>query len=50
MVEALIGTQLLDCANKNSPIDTPTALKTVKLVGLYFSAHWCGPCTIFCSV
>lgn len=40
-----LGTQLL----KNSTTRLPTgeALHNIRLVGLYFSAHWCGPCRSF---
>ena len=32
--------------SKDGEIDTATALKD-KVVGIYFSAHWCPPCRSF---
>ena len=32
--------------SKDGEIDTSTALKD-KVVGIYFSAHWCPPCRSF---
>lgn len=34
-------------AQDGSMVDTEAALKDVKAVGLYFSAHWCPPCRMF---
>jgi thiol-disulfide isomerase/thioredoxin len=47
---SLLGSQLLVGANgSNSPVIIPIqqALHNARLVGLYFSAHWCGPCRSF---
>jgi nucleoredoxin len=45
----LLGTELLTKTGASTPssIDTPTALANNRLVALYFSAHWCGPCRGF---
>jgi thiol-disulfide isomerase/thioredoxin len=43
-----VGTQLLVKNNgAASTTDTAAALYNKRLVGLYFSAHWCGPCRSF---
>jgi nucleoredoxin len=31
-------------------IDTANALHNSRLIGLYFSAHWCGPCRNFSPI
>ena len=45
----LIGSQLLVKAGSSSSTLLPTqqALQNCRLIGLYFSAHWCGPCRSF---
>ncbi len=50
MVEAIIGPKLLDCGNKGAEIATADAIKGGKVIALYFSAHWCGPCNPFFAV
>ncbi len=40
---SLYGNKFL---SKNGYIDS-SALKDVKLIGIYFSAHWCPPCRAF---
>ncbi len=40
-----LGTQLL--TNNTTLLPTSDALRNARLVGLYFSAHWCGPCRSF---
>ena len=40
----LLGSQILSGKNM---VSTGTALKSSRLVGLYFSAHWCPPCRRF---
>lgn len=42
-MESLFGPKLL---SKNGEVDTATTLKD-KVVGIYFSAHWCPPCRSF---
>mmetsp|Transcript_22090 Transcript_22090/g.48034 ORF Transcript_22090/g.48034 Transcript_22090/m.48034 type:complete len:968 (-) Transcript_22090:25-2928(-) len=41
----LLGNQLL--VQNAMPIDTTSALANTRLVALYFSAQWCGPCRGF---
>jgi nucleoredoxin len=43
--DATFGTQLL--TNNTTRLPTSVALHNARLVGLYFSAHWCGPCRSF---
>jgi peptide-N4-(N-acetyl-beta-glucosaminyl)asparagine amidase len=45
----LFGPSLLVNTNGASAVlvDTPNALYNTRLVGLYFSAHWCPPCRRF---
>jgi nucleoredoxin len=40
-----LGSQLLN--NNNTPLPTSEVLHNARLIGLYFSAHWCGPCRSF---
>ena len=43
----LLGPSLLVNSTPGSApalVDTPNALHNTRLVALYFSAHWCGPC------
>ena len=42
-MESLFGPKLL---SKNGEVDTAATLKD-KVVGIYFSAHWCPPCRSF---
>lgn len=42
-----LGTTLLKNQNK---ISTVAALSNTRLVAIYFSAHWCGPCRNFTPV
>jgi thiol-disulfide isomerase/thioredoxin len=41
---SMLGSQLLV---GNNTLPTSQALQNARLVGLYFSAHWCGPCRQF---
>jgi nucleoredoxin len=44
----LLGSELLTKTGaSSSPINTVDALANTRLVALYFSAHWCGPCRGF---
>lgn len=43
-MEALVGERLL---SKHGDLSTADALQSTEIVGLYFSAHWCGPCQSF---
>jgi len=45
----LLGTQLLvkNAASTPTPMDTASALANTRLIALYFSAQWCGPCRGF---
>jgi thiol-disulfide isomerase/thioredoxin len=46
----LLGSQLLVNGNNASApslLDTPSALANSRLIALYFSASWCGPCRGF---
>merc|ERR1711988_590842 len=45
-LSTIVGTQpLLDKDLK--PVDVDKVANGAPLVGLYFSAHWCGPCRAF---
>lgn len=44
-MEALLGAQLVNKTGGSKA--TADALSGVEVVGLYFSAHWCGPCRGF---
>ncbi|KAG7362661.1 thioredoxin-like protein [Nitzschia inconspicua] len=43
--DSSIGPNLL--TDVNTRVQTSDALQNTRLVGLYFSAHWCGPCRSF---
>lgn len=45
----LLGNQLLVKNDSSAPslLDTAVALSNSRLVALYFSAQWCGPCRVF---
>ena len=45
----LLGNRLLSMSSSGgtSEIDTSAAIANTRLVALYFSAHWCGPCRGF---
>ncbi|EJK75569.1 hypothetical protein THAOC_02700 [Thalassiosira oceanica] len=45
----LLGNQLLSMSSSGgtSETDTSAAIANTRLVALYFSAHWCGPCRGF---
>ena len=43
--ESKFGPSLVDAKGKK--VETAKALKGVKLIGIYFSAHWCPPCRQF---
>ena len=43
---SLLGPSLIQ-GSDISMIDTTTGLSKARLVGLYFSGHWCGPCRRF---
>ena len=45
----ILGNQLLVKNASSTPtlVDTANALANTRLVALYFSAHWCGPCRGF---
>jgi len=47
--EELFGKKLLSKAG-GEEVDTATKLAGVDAVGIYFSAHWCGPCRGFTPV
>lgn len=42
---SLLGSTLVNADGKSVPV--ATALGNNRLIGLYFSAHWCGPCRGF---
>ena len=45
-----VGTELVvrnSTGDTNSTLPTQIVLENCRLVGLYFSAHWCGPCRSF---
>ncbi len=41
----IMGGDLVNAKEKTRPANV--ALKGNRLIGLYFSAHWCGPCRAF---
>ena len=41
-LKEMIGNEFV--TKEGSVVDYDTLTKDVELVGLYFSAHWCGPC------
>lgn len=43
-MEPIVGSRLL---SKHGEVKTAAALQSTEIVGLYFSAHWCGPCQSF---
>ncbi|GKZ00387.1 hypothetical protein MPSEU_000991700 [Mayamaea pseudoterrestris] len=47
-MESLLGPKLLKSINDST--STSSLLKDTKLVGLYFSAHWCPPCQSFTPI
>ena len=46
LIDQVIGPNLLSSSD-NALVETSQVLKSVRLIGLYFSAHWCGPCRSF---
>ena len=44
-MQALLGPSLV--TKSGAPVATATALAGARFVGVYFSAHWCGPCRGF---
>ncbi|OQR89567.1 nucleoredoxin [Thraustotheca clavata] len=47
MSEALINLLGNEIQTTNGIVPTATALADKKVIGIYFSAHWCGPCRAF---
>lgn len=43
MVEQLLGKKFVDCTKKGAEVPASEIAKA-KLIGVYFSAHWCPPC------
>ena len=48
MVEQYFGGEAI--LSKTGPVDPAKALNEVKLIAIYFSAHWCPPCRRFTPV
>jgi nucleoredoxin len=44
-LEGLLGSTVLD--GKGNPVSVSAISQNKKIVGLYFSAHWCPPCRGF---
>ena len=45
-LDSTIGTSFLASDGKTA-LDLATFAKDAPLIGIYFSAHWCGPCRAF---
>ncbi|ESO06420.1 hypothetical protein HELRODRAFT_155703 [Helobdella robusta] len=44
-IVSLLGKELVD--GKKQKISTSSVVESSKVIGLYFSAHWCPPCRMF---
>ena len=45
--EVFEPTEMCQILDKNNEVVSTETLTQNELVGLYFSAHWCGPCKVF---
>jgi len=46
-IASVLGSKPLLATDGKTPVTPAAAVKDAPLVGLYFSAHWCGPCRSF---
>ena len=46
-IASVLGSQPLLATDGKSRVTPAAAVKDAPLIGLYFSAHWCGPCRSF---